>query len=86
MRIARPALYVAFGMVLGVTAALVAQQPVVQQGTGPRLTAVSIGNVAHRPAYFVRDAASGGCWLVLGYGTGDASPSVAVAPPAACEK
>jgi hypothetical protein len=87
MRLAKPTLYVALGMVLGVTGSLLAQT-VVQPThlTGPRLTSVPAGNVASRPASFVSDPASGGCWLVVGYGTGDASPSVAVAPVAACNK
>jgi hypothetical protein len=88
MRIARPTLYVAVGMVLGVAGSLVAQQPVVQRtgATGERLTSVSVGSIASRPTFFVRDSSSGGCWIVVGWTTGDANPSVAVAPPDACKQ
>ena len=83
MRIVKPGLYAVFGMVLGIAATVVAtpspQQP------APRLTETPAGTVNKRPAVFVKDAMSGGCWLVVGYTTGDASPSVAVAPPRACQ-
>jgi hypothetical protein len=83
MRIVKPSLYAAFGMVLGVAATVVAT-PAPQQ-SGARLTETSAGTAQGRPASFVKDAKSGGCWLVVGYGTGDASPGVAVAPPSACQ-
>jgi hypothetical protein len=88
MKLAKPTLYVAFGMVLGVGGSLLAQTVVQREHatTGSRLTAISVGSVANRTASFVSDPVSGGCWLVVGYGTGDASPSVAVAPVAACRQ
>ena len=65
-------------VVLGVAGAVAAQQLVVQPGTGPRLTAVSVGSVVHRPAYFVRDAASeaaGSSWVTAPATRAPASPS-----------
>ena len=82
MRIVTPSLYVAFGIVLGIAATVVAT-PAPQQSAA-RLTEISAGTVNKRPAVFVKDAKSGACWLVVGYDTGEASPSVAVAPASAC--
>jgi hypothetical protein len=83
MKILKPSLYVAVGMVLGVAVTVVAKPA--RQQSAARLTETSAGTVNGRPALFVKDAKSGGCWLVVGYGTGDASPSVAVAAPSACQ-
>ena len=83
MRIVKPSLYAAFGMVLGIAVTAVAS-PAPQQSAS-RLTETSAGSVNKRPAVFVKDAKSGGCWLVVGYGTGEASPSIAVAPTSACQ-
>jgi hypothetical protein len=82
MKIVKPSLFVAVGMVLGVAGTVVAKPT--RQQSAARLAETSAGTVNQRPAMFVRDAKSGGCWLVVGYGTGDASPSVAVAPASAC--
>ena len=85
MRIAKPSLYLAMGMVLGVAATVVAKPTQPQQQSAARLTETPAGSVNKRPAIFVKDAKSGGCWLVVGYGTGDSSPSIAVAPSSACQ-
>lgn len=77
-------LYVALGMALGIAVTVVAT-PAQQQPAANRLSEVSAGYAMKRPAVFVKDSKTGGCWLVVGYTTGDASPSVAVAPPSACQ-
>ena len=83
MKIVKPSLYSAVGMVLGI--AVTAVPTPARQQLGARLTEAPAGVVNNRPAIFVKDAKSGGCWLVVGHRTGEASPTIVVAPPSACE-
>lgn len=82
MRIAKASLYAALGMILGIAVTVIADAP---QPSAARLNETSAGSVHGRPASFVKDAKSGGCWLAVGYSTGEASPAIAVAPAAACQ-
>ena len=84
MRIVKPSLYVALGMILGIAVTVIAETPR-QSAASRRMSETTAGSVHGRPAVFVKDAKSGACWLAVGYTTGELSPTIAVAPAAACE-
>ena len=82
-RSVKPSLFVAIGIAFGIVATVVAKPT--QPQSPSRIKEMTAGSVMKRPASFVQDTKTGSCWLAVGYSTGDAPPSLAVAPPSACQ-
>lgn len=83
MKPAKPVLWIAVGVVLGITAT-VAARPSTQRPADRLANNGIVGFVGGKQAVFEKDARTGACWLAVG-GAEDQSIALVVAPKEACD-
>jgi len=83
MKPVKPVLWIAVGIILGVTATVAARQTA-QRPTDRLVNHGIVGLVGGRQATFEKDTRTGACWLAVG-GSEDQGVTLAVAPKEACD-
>jgi hypothetical protein len=84
MKPAKPVLWMAVGIILGITVT-VAARPNSRPPADRLANSGIVGLVAGKQAIFEKDTRTGACWLAVGGGGEDQTMALAVAPKEACD-